>query len=114
MKIVCTKCKEEMKKVVLDRYEYIKEFPLYNVSAYQCKKCGNLFFTEKMAEEMERRTEELKMHSFGFNRTITTSGKGLVLRVPSDLVSYLRLKEGESVKIIPLNHKGFLVERTSK
>lgn len=114
MKIMCTKCNQEMKKIVLDRYEYVKGFPLFNVHAYQCAKCSNLFFTEKMANEMEKRTKELKMHSFGFERTITTSGKGLVLRVPSDLASHLRLKEGESVKIIPVNHKGFVVERISK
>lgn len=111
MKVVCTKCNEEMKKAVLDKYEYVKGFPLYNVSAYQCTKCSNLFFAEKMVKEMEIRTKELKMHSFGFERAITTSGKGLVLRVPSDLVSHLKLKEGESVKIIPVDHKGFIVER---
>lgn len=114
MKILCAKCSEETKKVILDKYEYVKNFPLYNVPAYQCKRCSNLFFTEKMVNEMEKRTAELKMHSFGFERRITTSGKGLVLRVPSDLASHLKLREGENVKIIPVNHKGFVVERTSK
>ena len=111
MKIICTKCKEEMKKAVLDRYEYVKDFPLYSVPAYQCRKCGNLFFTEKMVEEMEGRTEELKMHSFGFRRNVAVSGKGLAVRVPSDLASHLKLKEGDNVRIIPVNHKGFLVEK---
>ena len=114
MKIVCTKCKEEMKKVILDKYEYVKEFPLYNIPAYQCRKCGNLFFTEKMVEDMESRTEELKIHMFGFERTIATSGKGLTVRIPSDLAAHMKLREGESIKIIPVNHKGFLVERKSK
>lgn len=111
MKVTCTKCKEEMKGVVLDRYEYVKSFPLYSVYAYQYGKCGNTFFTEKMVDDMEKRTGELKMHSFGFTRTIAVSGKGLVLRVPSDLAAHLKLKEGESVKIIPVNHNGFLVGR---
>lgn len=42
---------------------------------------------------------------------MTVSGKGLVVRVPSDVVDYLDLKEGENVKIIPVGHKGFLVEK---
>ncbi|MBI2583455.1 MAG: hypothetical protein HYW25_02205 [Candidatus Aenigmarchaeota archaeon] len=111
MRIICTKCREEMTKVILDRYEYVKNFPLFRIPAYQCRNCGNLFFTERMIEEMEKRTEELKIHSFGFSRTIATSGKGLVVRVPSDLASHLRLKEGEKVRILPVNHRGFLVER---
>lgn len=31
-----------------------------------------------------------------------------------DLASHLKLKQGENVKIIPLNHKDFIVEITSK
>ncbi len=114
MKIICTKCREEMKKVVLDSYEYIEGFPLFDVPAYKCKKCGNPFFTEDMADKMEKRTEKLKMKSFGFKRTLAVSGKGLVVRVPSDLVEYLDLKEGENVRIIPVDHKGFLVEKEKK
>lgn len=103
-----------MKKVILDSYEYIEGFPLFDVPAYQCKKCGNLFFTEGMANKMEERTEKLKMKSFGFKRTLTVSGKGLVVRVPSDLIDYLDLKEGEDVRIVPVDHKGFLVEKEKK
>ena len=111
MRIMCTKCNEKMNKAVLDKYEYVRGFPLYNAPAYQCQKCNNLFFTEKMVKDMEQRTKELKLHAFGFERAIAVSGKGLVLRMPSDLVSHLKLKEGESVKIIPVDHKGFVVER---
>lgn len=57
MKIVCTKCKEEMKKVILDSYEYTEGFPLFDVPAYQCKKCGNLFFTEGVVDRMEERQD---------------------------------------------------------
>lgn len=64
MKIVCTKCREEMKKVVLDSYDYVEGFHLFDVTAYQCKKCGSLFFTEEMVDKMEERTEKLKMKSF--------------------------------------------------
>ncbi len=52
MKILCAKCKEEMKKVILDSYEYMEGFPLFDVPAYQCKKCGNLFFTEDMTDKI--------------------------------------------------------------
>ncbi len=114
MRVVCAKCNEKMENVVLDKYEYVKRFPLYNVPAYQCKKCSNLFFMEKMVKDMEKRTKELKVNAFGFERAIAVSGKGLVLRMPSDLVSHLKLKEGENVKIIPVDHKGFLVERISQ
>ncbi|MBI3413390.1 MAG: hypothetical protein HY051_04920 [Candidatus Aenigmarchaeota archaeon] len=100
-----------MNETVLDRYEYMEGFQLFKVPGFQCKRCGNLFFTERQVDDMERRTEELKMHTFAFRRTVAVSGKGLVVRVPSDLAEHLNLKEGEAVRILPVNHDGFLVER---
>lgn len=110
MKIICRKCREVMKLIHLDRYEYLEGIPLYEVPAYKCSKCGNEFFTEKMVDEMEVRSEEIRRHQFAFRRRLAVSGGGLVVRVPSDLANDLKLKEGQEVKILPVNHKGFLVE----
>ncbi|MDI6721403.1 MAG: hypothetical protein QMD85_03365 [Candidatus Aenigmarchaeota archaeon] len=114
MKIICTKCKERMKEAVLDRYEYVEGFPLFDVPAFQCKKCGNVFFTESMADKMEERTKELQRKAFGFRRSLSVSGNGLVVRIPTDLAEYLDMKEGTDVRIIPVDHKGFIVEKEEK
>lgn len=56
MIVVCTKCHEEMKRVILDNYEYVEGFPLYYVPAFRCEKCRNLFFTEETVALMENFT----------------------------------------------------------
>jgi len=114
LKVYCSKCNERMEEEVIDRYEYVEGFPLFNVEGFRCRKCGNLFFTEEQVDEMEERTKKLKMRLFAFKRTIAVSGKGLVVRVPADLAEYLKLKEGEEVRITPVGHKGFLVERDKR
>ena len=60
-KIYCAKCNLEMREVLLPKYEYAEGLPLHNVSAYRCHKCGNTFFTELQAKEMESRTNELRI-----------------------------------------------------
>lgn len=108
MKVKCRKCQEVMKKRILDSYEYVEGFQLYGVPAFQCEKCCNLYFTENMVEQMEKRTKLLKMKSFGFRRSLAVSGRGLVVRIPADLIRHLDLKEGESVSILPVDHQGSL------
>lgn len=58
MKIVCSKCRKKMDKVILSKYEYVKKSPLHDIPAYKCKKCDNLFFTEKMINRMEKQNKE--------------------------------------------------------
>lgn len=68
---------------------------------WRCTKCGEEFVNERDAQrtiEIARRLgiwpQPLKLH-----RSISKSGRGLVLRIPSDLEEDLGLKAGESVAI---------------
>lgn len=64
----CAKCNVEMKKTILDRYEYEEGVPLYDVEGYKCPRCNELFFTERQADKMERATEKIKEKMFVFVR----------------------------------------------
>jgi len=111
MKITCLKCNEVMKKTRLDKYEYVEGTPLFDVPGYQCPRCGEFFFTEDIVDTMEERTAEIRRHEFGFKRRLTTSGGGLVVRVPPDLAQDLKLREGQQVRLLPIKHRGFVVEK---
>ncbi|MEK6960028.1 MAG: hypothetical protein AABX47_02570 [Nanoarchaeota archaeon] len=106
----CVKCDLPMESVLLPRYEYEIGCPLHDVEALKCKKCGEVFFTEDQAHAMRDRTEELKEFSFGFVRTVTLSGKSLVVCVPSELADQLKMKQGQKVRIIPIAREGFMVK----
>ena len=51
-----------------------------------------------------------KEFSFGFVRTVTLSGKSLVVCVPSELADQLKMKQGQKVRIIPIAREGFMVK----
>lgn len=109
VKILCGKCEHEMKKGILDNYEYEFGFPI-KAECYICENCGNITFTEEQADLMKKRTEKLKKSRFGFERKVTYSGKSLTISIPTDLASNLHLKKGEKVRLIPVDQKSFYVE----
>lgn len=110
MKLICKKCKEEVRKIKLPRYEQEKGIVLEDVEAYQCPNCGEFVFTEGQIEEVERRTEAMKFHRFSFERTITISGRSLVINIPEDIARHMKLSKGKKTRLTPLDDKHFIVE----
>jgi len=74
---------------------------------WRCTACGEEFVKEEDAQRtivVARRLgvwpAPMKLH-----RSLSRSGRGLVLRIPSDLESELNLRAGESVAISKIGHK---------
>lgn len=107
--IYCAKCNVEMHVGLLPRYEYEEGIPLHNVRSYLCPKCGKFIFTEEQAHDMRARTDEAKEYMFGFERKVSLSGTSLVVGIPAELASHLRIKQGQKVRIIPVAKEGFMV-----
>lgn len=110
--IYCAKCDEEMRLILLPKYEYEEGLPLHNVGAYRCNSCGKIFFTETQAKDLEARTNEIKEYKFGFERKITVSGKSLVVTIPYEIADHLNMKAGQMVKLFPIAKEGFLIKKT--
>jgi len=111
-KIYCAKCDEEMIEILLPRYEYEDGYVLHNVSSFRCNKCGQVFFTEEQAKQLEIRTTELKEYQFGFERKVGISGRSLIVTIPQELADNLRLKKGSNVKVLPMAKDGFMVKKS--
>lgn len=73
----------------------------------------SLFFTAGQVDEMERRTDLIKAHSFAFERKVTVSGRSLSINIPEDLARHLHVLKGKAVRLIPLDDKRFMVETIS-
>ncbi len=61
MKLVCKKCGEESRKVILPKYEYKKGIILECVEVYECANCSEFVFIEKQMEEVERRVGNINI-----------------------------------------------------
>ena len=106
----CAACKVEMRKHILNTYEYEVGILLHDVECLRCPKCGEIFFTERQADKMYERTEKIKQELFGFVRKVGYSGKSLIVSIPEDLASHLKIEKGRRVRIRPYSNKGFFVE----
>jgi len=109
--IYCAKCSVEMKLGVVPRYEFTPGFPIFNVPAYLCPKCDNVFFTEEQADNMEDMTKELIDRSFSFDRRVGVSGKSLSIGIPSELARHLHLKKGQKLRLFPVAEDSFLIRK---
>ena len=74
---------------------------------YRCSHCNEEYVDEKESQrtiEVARKLgiwpQPLKLH-----RNLSKSGRGLVLRIPSDIEKDLKLKEGEEVAISKVGRK---------
>lgn len=110
MKRKCPVCRGELQQVddiVSELYGYV-----FVESGERCTKRGEEFIYEKTAQrtiDVARRLgiwpSPLKLH-----RNISRSGRGLVLRIPSDVEKGLKLKEGKAVSIFTVGKKKIVVE----
>ncbi len=82
----------------------------------RCAACGEEFIDEKEGQkmiEMAKRLgvwgEPLKLH-----RKLSKSGRGTVLRIPTDIEQNLGLKGNEEVSISKLGKKKILIEIEGK
>jgi hypothetical protein len=107
--IICGKCKQEMHAIELDQYEFEEGIVLENVRAMRCPN-GHITFTEEQASDMERRSEDIRKHSFRFVRSVSKSARSLVIRIPADLAKHLDITENSKIEMIPLGKKKFMVE----
>ncbi len=74
-----------------------------------CYKCpsGHLFSTSQQLNSAERR----EAPSLELKRKISVSGNSLIVRIPVDLASHLKLSEGDDVALRISGEKSFVVEK---
>lgn len=103
---ICPKCE---KGNLIEADNIISEIESYVFveKGLRCTSCGEEFIDEKESQrtiEIARKLgiwpEPLKLH-----RSLSKSGRGLILRIPADLEKDLNLKPGETIAISKVGNK---------
>lgn len=81
---------EEMFGIALGTYD-----------AEVCDYCGETFLTAESVDKIESRAKELGLWGLASKVKVGRSGNSLVVRIPSPLARYLRLKSGQEVLVAP-------------
>ena len=78
----------------------------------RCNSCGEEFISEKEGQKMIRIAKRMNLwgEPLKLHRKLSRSGRGTVLRIPSDIEDNLGLKGEEKVAISKMGKKRILVE----
>ncbi len=66
-----------------------------------CSSCGEIFFTAESVDKIEMRAKELGLWGLASKVKVARSGNSLVVRIPSPLARYLKLRSGQEVLVAP-------------
>ena len=79
---------------------YLGEFP-----AEICDKCNESFTDEKITRAIEEEAKKKGIWGLGKKTKITKTGNSLAIRIPKQIVDFLKLKEGKEAYIHPEKDK---------
>ena len=66
-----------------------------------CNDCGEVFFTAQSVDAIEVRARELGLWGIASKVKVARSGNSLVVRIPSPLARYLKIRSGQEVLVAP-------------
>ena len=90
------------------------------ITAFECKKCNEVFIDEDESKRIDRITrlepyhsqiEEMRKHQFRLRRKIGLSGRTLIVRIPKDIQKIISFKEGEEIEIYPEGKNKIIIEK---
>lgn len=66
-----------------------------------CDRCGESFLSSESMHKVEQKAKELGLWGLASKVKIARSGNSLVVRIPSSLARYLKMKSGQEVLVSP-------------
>ncbi len=103
---VCGKGSLRTKKV----REELFGVDLGTFEAEVCDACGETFFPAASVDRIQARAKELGLWGLATKVKVTRSGNSLVVRIPSSLAKYLKLKSGQEVLVAPEKNNRLVLE----
>ena len=80
-----------------------KEFgvSLGSFPASVCEKCSEIYFDEKTAETIQKKSQELGLFGLAKKVKVAEIGNSIAIRIPKSIGTFLNLKKGAEVTIFP-------------
>ena len=75
-----------------------------------CDACGESYLDSEATAEIEGRAKKLGLWGLAQKVRISRSGNSLVVRIPADLVKFLKLKGGQEALVRPDGRERIVVE----
>ena len=79
-------------------------------NAEVCGSCDEVFFDEETSKKITAATKTKGLWGLGSRTKIGQAGSTLDIRLPKKIITFLKLKKGEEVKIYPESKNRLIVE----
>ena len=109
----CPKCGKKMKATSIDYDIKEEKVTVHDVPALTCGSCGHITMNTEQAEHFYNILERLRGIPKGLSlqRTLSSDGKSLILRIPKDIANALDLTNNDVVEIW-IDGKRVILEKT--
>ena len=95
----CVICEAETIRRIIEYKEF--GVSLGNFKADVCKKCGETYFDEKTAANIQDKSREMGLFGLAKKAKVAKIGNSIAIRIPKEIAEFLKLKKGEEVTIFP-------------
>jgi hypothetical protein len=83
---------------------------LGDYSGEACNQCGETFLDSASVGKVEARAKQLGLWGLASKVKVARSGNSLVVRIPSQLARYLKMKSGQEVLVAPEKEHRLILE----
>lgn len=110
-KMKCIMCSGELKEKIVDYKEY--GISLGKFKGRVCLHCNETYFDPEVVDRIQTKSKELGLFGLAKTTKVAQVGNSLAVRIPKELVDFLKLKKEETVKIMPKTKNQLLIEISS-
>ncbi|MBU0629236.1 MAG: YgiT-type zinc finger protein [Nanoarchaeota archaeon] len=89
---------------------FVYEVKIGDFPAEVCTKCGEQWFSEETAKEIEKIEKEKGLFGLSKHSKIGYSGNSLIVRIPTEIAKFMNLKKETPVCIHPEGKNKILIE----
>lgn len=103
----CVLCDGKTTSKMLDHKEFGVSLGLFKAEV--CEKCGESFFNEATAEKIQQKSKEMGLFGLAKKAKVAEFGNSLAIRIPKELATFLNLKKGKDVLLVPKDKTDLMV-----
>jgi|SRR3989344_2190776 len=108
MKNKCALCQGNLKENTISYEIYGQSIGKFK--AQVCESCGERWFDEITSRKIEEKERELGIFGLSKESKISYSGNSLILRIPKELATFMKISKDTRVIIYPENKKKICVD----
>lgn len=100
--------KGQLEKRLVDYKEF--GISLGKFKANVCKNCGETFFDSEIAMKIQEKSKKMGLFGLAKKTKVAKVGNSLAIRIPKEIVEFLKLKKEKEVRIVPKNPNELSIE----